>query len=83
MIHEDDEPIGKTEFVRVDQSYPPLRWIANILGSWGGHHILMSSFAEDDNRLSLSKFHGFIFRLTFPIYEKWGTYYKYKDVDDF
>ena len=61
---------------RIDQSRPPLRWIANLFGEIGGWAILRLSYAEEyDNKIAI-KIYGFIFDRTFPLYQKYGTYYR-------
>lgn len=81
MIHEDDEMTNTMKFRRVDQSRPPLRWIANAFGAWGGYHILRCAYADEDGKMKLAKFHGKMFNLTYPMYKKWGTYYKSENSD--
>ena len=64
------------EFDRIDKSRPPLRWLANALGAWGGYHIRQAFIAQEDDKVGLVKFHSFMFNKIYPAYQKWGTSYK-------
>ena len=58
-------------------SKPPLRWIANIFGSIGSGSILKLAFLDEDENYGWRyKMHGIIYDLTWPIYRKYGTFYK-------
>lgn len=65
-------------FERVDNSRPPLRWIANMLGSWGTYHILRAFKAMDNGNYRLSDWHGFMGSALLKPYTKWGTSYVMK-----
>lgn len=71
MRYEDD-----WKFKRIDKSRPPLRWIANALGAWGGYHIRQAFKAQENDRTFVLKFHKAIYDILYPPYQKWGTYYK-------
>jgi hypothetical protein len=69
-----DDLDWKTE--RIDNSRPPLRWIANLFGTISGWAILRLSYAEEyDNNIAV-KIYGFIFEKTWPLYQRYGTFYK-------
>ena len=64
--------------IRVDNSKPPLRWIANWAGSIASKGLLRISYAED-----YEKDYGFRYKLDlflwdrlWPIYQKYGTFYR-------
>ena len=59
----------------VHNSLPPLRWVANAMGSWGGYHILQCSFAEEEGREKMAKFHGMMYSILMPISTKYGSFY--------
>lgn len=75
-MHEDD--ILDWDDERIDQSRPPLRWIANLFGEIGGWAILRLSYAEEYDKKIAAKIYEFIFSKTFPLYQKYGTFYKVK-----
>jgi hypothetical protein len=69
---------------RIDNSRPPLRWIANLAGSLASSALLRISWAEENEdigfRYNIDKF---IWDRFWPIYEKYGTFYKIQmDVED-
>lgn len=81
MKHEDDF-IGEWRTERIDNSRPPLRWIANLFGEISGWAILRVSYAEEyDNKIS-AFIYGKIFDLTWPTYNRWGTVYKINFEDE-
>ena len=86
MRHEDDS-IGEWRAERIDRSRPPLRWIANILGSFASSAILRISIAEDEGYEDTFAYKrdSFIWDNFWPIYDKWGTFYKMEtdDTEDF
>lgn len=75
MHYEGDEV--DWNFKRVDQSRPPLRWIANLAGSIASAAILRISIAEDHGKKGLAYvFNGFLWDTFWPIYNTYGTFYK-------
>lgn len=75
-MYDDDELEWKT--TRVDNSRPPLRWIANLAGEISSSALMRMSWAEEgeyDNSFKY-KVDLFIWDKFWPIYEKYGTYYK-------
>lgn len=71
-----DDDALEWESIRIDNSRPPLRWIANLFGTISGWAILRLSYAEEyDNKIA-AKIYGFIFEKTWPLYNKYGTFYK-------
>ena len=64
--------------IRVDNSKPPLRWIANWAGSIAGSAIMRVSYAEEyeKNYGIRYKFDGWLWDTLWPIYSKYGTFYK-------
>lgn len=64
------------DWVLVHNSIPPLRWLANICGSIGSWAMLRCVFAEEDNKPIAAKIYGEIYSLSFPLWQKYGSYYK-------
>jgi hypothetical protein len=64
--------------IRVDNSRPPLRWIANWAGSIASSAIMRISWAEEykENYGFRYKFDGWLWDTLWPIYNKYGTFYK-------
>ncbi len=64
--------------IRVDNSRPPLRWIANWFGSIASSAIMRISWAEEyeKNYGFRYKLDGLIWDYLWPIYNKYGTFYK-------
>ena len=64
--------------IRVDNSKPPLRWIANWAGSIAGSAIMRVSYAEEyeKNYGIRYKFNVWLWDTLWPIYSKYGTFYK-------
>ena len=83
MLHEDDF-IEDERTIRVNQSRPPLRWIANILGSLASSAILRISFAEEEGRENTLSYKKdlFIWDRCWGIYQKYGTFYQLKPKED-
>ena len=71
-----DEDDIDWDYERVDNSRPPLRWIANLFGEIGGWAILRCSYAEEYEKKIQAKVYGFIFDRTYPLYQKYGTFYR-------
>lgn len=65
------------ESIRVDNSKPPLRWIANWFGSIASYGILEVSYLEENNKTNTLKykFYEFLWSTFWPIYDKYGTFY--------
>lgn len=62
-------------------SRPPLRWIANVfgsIGSWSIWHVALLD--EYENYGWKYKFYGAIHDCTWPLYRKYGSFYKL-DID--
>lgn len=72
MLFEDDDWVT----TRIDQSKPPLRWYANMMGSIGSWAILKCAFADEDGREKAASIYGYIYSKTLPIWSKYGTHYK-------
>jgi hypothetical protein len=64
------------EVKRVDNSRPPLRWIANLFGEISGWAILRCSYHEEYANDKKAKFYAVIFDRTYPFYQRYGTFYK-------
>jgi hypothetical protein len=79
MRHEDDF-IEDWRTVRVDNSRPPLRWIANFLGSRASSAMMRLFDAEENGTENTFAYKRdlFIWDKCWPIYEKWGTFYNLK-----
>ena len=58
------------------KSIPPLRWFANMCGSIAGWAIMRVSYHDElENFGWRYKLHSFIWKITWPIYYKFGTLY--------
>lgn len=67
------------EFEVIHQSRRPLRWIANLAGSIGSRGLLDISYMEDAGYTGWRyKVNLFLWDTLYPIYNKYGTYYKLK-----
>lgn len=68
--------------VKVNNSRPPLRWIANLAGSLASSSIMRISWAEEDQKSYgiAYKINSLIWKTCWPIYYKYGTFYKL-DID--
>lgn len=76
-MYDDDELEWKS--IRIDKSRPPLRWIANLAGSIASKGLLEISYMEDNGNTGLRyKYYGFLWDKLWPIYDRWGTFYKIK-----
>lgn len=64
--------------VVVHNAKPPLRWIANWAGSIASHGLLEISYLEDEGLTNSFKYkyYGFLWDTFWPLYRKYGTYYK-------
>jgi hypothetical protein len=62
--------------IRIDNSRPPLRWIANLFGSISCWAILRLAYLDEDENFGFRyKVFSFIHNLTWPLYHKYGTFY--------
>ena len=62
----------------INKSRPPLRWIANLCGSISGWAIMRISDQDElENYGWQYKLHSFIWKITWPIYFKFGTFYEW------
>ena len=61
----------------IHQSRPPLRWIANLAGDIASKGLLDVSYMEDAGYTGWRyKVNLFLWDNLYPIYNKYGTYYK-------
>ena len=59
-------------------SRPPLRWIANLFGRVSGWAILHVAYLDEENNFGLKhKIYSFIYQITWPLYYKFGTFYRF------
>lgn len=67
---------------KINQSKPPLRWLANLAGEISTAAIMRLSWAEEDGKDKglRYKIDGFLYDNFFSFYHKYGTYYKI-DID--
>lgn len=67
---------------KINQSRPPLRWLANLAGEISTAAIMRVSWAEEDGKDKglRYKIDGFLYDNLFSFYHKYGTYYKL-DID--
>lgn len=62
--------------IKVHQSLPPLRWIANLAGEISGWAILKAAYLDEEENFGLRyKVYGKLFTLFNPISAKYGTHY--------
>ena len=67
--------INESDLV-IHNSRPPLRWIANMCGSIAGWAIMRISYNDELENFGWSyRLHSFIWKMTWPIYYKFGTMY--------
>jgi hypothetical protein len=70
-LFENNTEINKTNIL-------PLRWFANMCGDIAGWAILkISDYDELENFGWKYKFHSFIWKIAWPIYYKFGTFYEF------
>lgn len=63
--------------IAIHKSRPPLRWLANLAGSVASHSILKIAYMEEDGYTGWKyKFNGWLWDAFWPIYHKYGTFYK-------
>jgi hypothetical protein len=67
-----------SDSIREDRtSIFPLRWFANLCGEIAGWSILKAAYLDEDEDYGIKyKIHGKIYSLTWPVYNKFGTFYK-------
>lgn len=60
------------------KSNPPLRWIANWAGSIASYGLLEISYMEDEGLTNSFRYklYGWLWDTFWPIYQKYGTFYK-------
>jgi|DEB19_MinimDraft_3_1074340.scaffolds.fasta_scaffold00708_20 hypothetical protein len=64
--------------VRINKSRPPLRWVADLFGDVAGWAILRISYLDESKDLGMMyQFYSFVWRMTWPLYNKFGTVYKW------
>lgn len=62
----------------INKSPIPFRWIANVCGDISGWAILRISYLDElENYGWRYKLHLFIWKITWPIYFKFGTFYEW------
>jgi hypothetical protein len=67
---------GLDESIVEHKSKPPLRWFANMCGSIAGWAIMRISYHDElENFGWRYKLHSFIWKITWPVYYKFGTFY--------
>lgn len=73
------------DFILVHKSRPPLRWVANLAGSLGSSGLLEISYMEDDGKTNTFKYkyYGWLWDTFWPIYQKYGSYYKIERFGDY
>jgi hypothetical protein len=73
MHFEDDD----WQFEVIHKSRPPLRWIANLAGDIASRGLLDISYMEDNGYTGWRyKANLFLWNNLYPIYNKYGTFYK-------
>ena len=60
------------------KSRPPLRWAANFAGSIAGWAILKISYYDELENFGFKyKLHSLIWKMTWPFYYRFGTFYNF------
>jgi len=73
-----DDDATEWETKRIDKSRPPLRWIANTCGSIAGWAIMRISYQDELEDFGWRyKLNSAIWKITWPIYNKFGTMYEW------
>jgi len=68
--------INKTKFI-------PLRWLANICGDISGWAIMRISYQDELEDFGWRyKLHSFIWKMTWPVYYRFGTMYAWDFTED-
>lgn len=81
-MHYDDD-MTEWEFETIHNSRPPLRWIANMAGDIASSGLLDISYMQDAGYTGWRyKTKLFLWDTFWPIYQKYGTYYKMKTEDN-
>lgn len=71
------------QFERIDNSRPPLRWVANFLGELGTYCIVRAFDAQDMGKDKTVEIYAKLGTAFMKPYNKWGTYYKVKkDIEE-
>lgn len=82
-MHSDDD-MKEWEFDIIHQSRRPLRWIANLCGTIATSGMLDVSYMEDEGYTGWRyKFNLWKWDTFWPIYNKYGTFYKLKTEKDY
>jgi len=83
-MHSDDD-MTEWEFEVIHNSRPPLRWIANLFGSIASSGLLEISYLEDEDKTDTFKYkyYGWLWDTFWPTYQKYGTFYKLKNDEDY
>ena len=64
--------------LKINKSKIPLRWIANACGSIAGWAIMKISYQDELEDFGWRyKLHSTIWKITWPIYFKFGTFYEW------
>ena len=73
-----DDDITEWKTTRIDNSRPPLRWMANLAGHFASNAMIKIVDMEEAkiNAPMSNKINGLIWEKLWPIYEKWGTEYR-------
>jgi hypothetical protein len=62
--------------IMINKSRPPLRWIANLFGDVAGWAIMRISYHDELKYFGWQyKLHSAIWKVTWPVYYKFGTFY--------
>jgi hypothetical protein len=70
-MREDNLKVNKTNIL-------PLRWFANMCGDIAGWAILRISYQDELEDFGWRyKFHAFVWKITWPVYYKFGTFYEF------
>lgn len=82
MRYDDDVPEWKS--TRIDNSRPPLRWIANLAGHFASSAMLRMFKREEDGAGSSFGYEvdKIIWDKLWPVYDRWGTQYRMDFEDD-
>lgn len=64
--------------LRINKSRPPLRWFANMCGTISGWAILKAAYLDEIEDFGRKyNFYSFIWRITWPVYYRFGTFYEF------
>ena len=74
-MHEDD--ILDWTSKPIHQSSPPLRWVANLFGEISSWAMLRLAFLDEDENFGPKyKIYSAMYKSTWPLYQKYGTFYE-------